>query len=259
MPSPANLPGVGAEESDSVLPESVLPAVARAADVADAFEDELPAGSAATPPASAPFDDEVPEFSAETRADPLPEPEGVPFDPIATTPSEADAAGTTNSDSGPATDDELMPFESTAPASTTPVVAPETTEEPAWAPRTLPMDDWKSPPRPMLSVKARSPSAVHRGEIVTAYYDIKNTGNAPAEDVVLTVRLPEELLHKHGAVVEHRIERLGPGESRRARLQARARSTGTARLDAKLSHGDQDDELAAVSIRVVGQSAAPRR
>jgi hypothetical protein len=59
--------------------------------------------------------------------------------------------------------------------------------------------------------------------------------------------------------VEHRIERLEPGESRRARLLARARSAGTARLDATLSRGGQNNEQAAVSIRVVGQSAAPQR
>jgi uncharacterized membrane protein len=120
------------------------------------------------------------------------------------------------------------------------------------------MDERDAPPRPILSVKARSPDAVLRGEIVTAYYDITNIGNAPADDVVLTVHLPEELLHKHGDVVEHRIERLEPGESRRARLLARARSTGMARVDATLSHGDQNKQTA-VSIRVVGQSVTRNR
>ena len=262
---PASVGSVAATEPipfDDELPDSVMPAAARPAVASEAFEDELPGGNPTTPPDVTPFDDVLPEPPPSTHVDsrlPQSEPSGAPFDPPAPAPGEADATGTTASDSAPPMDDAVLPSESAEPAVTAPAVEPDSTQEPAWAPRTLPMDEWDTPPRPVLNIKALSPSAVRRGEVVTAYYDITNTGNAPAEDVVLTVHLPEELLHKHGDVVEHRIERLAPGESRRARLLARARSTGTARLDATLSHGDQNDEQTAVSIRVVGQSAAPRR
>jgi hypothetical protein len=79
------------------------------------------------------------------------------------------------------------------------------------------------------------------------------------ENVVLTVHLPQELLHRHGELVEHHIERLEPGESRRAKLLARARTTGTARLDATLSLDDRDEKRAEVSIRVVGDAPTARR
>jgi hypothetical protein len=282
MPSRAELPGNDPGDTDLIIPESILPGAASLTRPAEAFEDELPASTA--PPAetypsdpsattdsavpeaempavATPFDDAIPETSSSIPADSS-RPESstqAPFDPFSVHPAEPDPVTTTSSDSEAPANDAVLPLEGTSPRATTPTSEPDSTEEPDWAPRTLPADNWDSPPRPILSVKARSPNAVHRGEIVTAYYDITNTGNAPAEDVVLTVRLPDELLHKHGTIVEHRIERLEPGESRRARLLARARTAGTARLDATLSHRNHDDEQAAVSIRVVGQSAAPRR
>jgi hypothetical protein len=275
MPLPADVPGNPAD-ADLIVPDSILPATAIPSGPVNAFDDELPAGvvelnpfdpaaaaadrAADMPAAAIPFDDVIPDPSSGSPADTAPAlSESTPFDPFAATPAEADAPNTPSSDHNEPMDDAVLPLERPTPAPATPAVEPDRTQEPAWAPRTLATDEWESPPRPILNVKARSPHAVHRGEIVTAYYDITNTGNAPAVDVVLTVHLPVELLHKHGNVVEHRIERLEPGESRRARLLARARSNGTARLDATLSHADQNDAEAAVSIRVVGGNTGPRR
>lgn len=260
---------------EPVLPADDPPAVATATGATIGFDDELPPSSVALPaesPAAAPasvipFDDEVPATVAETTPAAAPvlpgafsaqeEPaNSAPFDPFANTASPEEPLVTTTSDSDTPIEPELVPDVAT-PAATAPVVPAD--DGPGWAPRPLPLDTEQPAARPIVSIKAISPTTVRKGEVVTAYYDIVNMGDAPAENVVLTVHLPQELLHRHGELVEHHIDRLEPGESRRARLLARARATGTARLDATLSLDDRDEKRAEVSIRVVGDAPATRR
>jgi hypothetical protein len=68
---------------------------------------------------------------------------------------------------------------------------------------------------------------------------VTNSGNAPATDVVLTVELPPGLLHHDGThTVCHRMVRIAPGETRRARLVTRIEVAGRHSLDARLRAGD---------------------
>lgn len=114
------------------------------------------------------------------------------------------------------------------------------------------------PLRPRLRVSSDSPASVARGEVVTTIYEISNDGTAAAENVTLTVHVTEELLHRHGADVKHTIDRLEPGETRRARLLTRARTSGTATLDAALTYdGDEaDSELSYVRVTTTGENAS---
>ncbi|MFO1094749.1 MAG: hypothetical protein U0992_15800 [Planctomycetaceae bacterium] len=82
------------------------------------------------------------------------------------------------------------------------------------------------PPRPILSVTGTADRAARTGDIVTTVYEIANTGDAPAEGLVLTVFVPPELQHKHGDQVEHRITRLLPGQTHKAKLLTRAAERG---------------------------------
>lgn len=137
-----------------------------------------------------------------------------------------------------------------------PVIEPEPVDQsdppPIWAPTPRPLPLEASPsPRPVLSLAVQATETARTGEIVTTIYEIANTGDAPAEAVVLTVHVPRELRHRHGELVEHRIERLAPGESRSARLYTRASAVGVAKLDAVLSHNGLDSDAQVVSVRVV--------
>lgn len=123
---------------------------------------------------------------------------------------------------------------------------------PAPAPRPVPIDPTR-PPRPLLSLDARTDKAVRAGEVVTTVYEIRNEGDAPAEGVVLTVHVPPELQHKYGKEVEHRIRRLQPGESRQARLLTLASSEGTAELDAVLLLDGAAEDKSTIAVRVLNR------
>jgi len=107
-------------------------------------------------------------------------------------------------------------------------------------------------PRPLLSLNARTSNSVRTGDVVTTVYEIRNTGDAAAEEVILTVYVPPELQHKYGKEVEHRIQRLQPGESHQARLLTRASTSGTAQLEAVLSLDGAATGESRVSVRVLG-------
>lgn len=126
---------------------------------------------------------------------------------------------------------------------------------PTPAPRPVPIDPTR-PPRPLLSLAAHTDKTVRAGEVVTTIYEITNEGEAPAEEVVLTVHVPSELQHKYGKKVEHRIDRLQPGESRRARLLTLASSEGTAELDAILLLDGAAEDKSTVSVRVLNRRPA---
>jgi hypothetical protein len=123
------------------------------------------------------------------------------------------------------------------------------------APRPVPLDS-AHPPRPILSVHANARGAVRTGDILTTDFEITNDGDAPADDIVLTVFVPPELRHKHGLEVEHRIKRLLPGQSHRARLLTKAATPGTAELDAVLSTEGQPADEQTLKVRVVGATPA---
>jgi hypothetical protein len=111
--------------------------------------------------------------------------------------------------------------------------------QPAPLARPLPLTEQRPEPHAVLRIAARAPERAVPGEIVTTVYEISNSGDAPASDVVLTVRLTPELEHRVGSEVEHRIPILAPGELRRARLITRAAASGMATLDATLASGNQ--------------------
>ena len=143
-------------------------------------------------------------------------------------------------------------------------VVQEPVLEPDWnpTPRPIPIDSVQ-PARPLLSLKARSPATAATGDVVTTVFEIINDGDAPAEGVLLTVHLAPALKHKHGETVEHRIEQLGPGESRTATIYMRAAQEGIAKFDAVLSLGGQDEDAHEYAVRITlpktGNSRTPPR
>lgn len=164
----------------------------------------------------------------------------------------------------PAADPE--PATDTPPALVMPATPalPEEPTRPEWPaldrneplePRPRPLVE-SVPLQPLLHINSTSPDVVTRGDVVTTVYEISNEGTAAAENVTLTVHLTGELLHRYGAAVKHTVERLEPGETRRARLLTRARESGTATLDAALTQDGENVDSELSYIRVTTAEAA---
>ncbi|QDU40579.1 hypothetical protein Mal4_49370 [Maioricimonas rarisocia] len=118
-----------------------------------------------------------------------------------------------------------------------PIVEPQ--PEPIVEPEPEPVPEPRPARKPLLTLKGRmTTSPIVAGGPVAALYEVTNHGNAVATDVVITVNLPAELKHEHGRVVEHRIARLAPGETRRARLETIAVSSGRIRLEANVNSAE---------------------
>ena len=213
----------------------------------------------AVEPAPALFDEPIVDAPVEESpvAMPADPPEEEPvnaFDPFDSAPAAADEPPVMPSwlleenEAPPAIADErpVPDF----PAFDEPVVE-EPAPEPDWdpTPRPVPLDPVQ-PPRPLLSLKARSQATAATGDVVTTVFEIVNDGDAPAEGVLLTVHLDPALKHKHGATVEHHIDQLAPGESRTATLYTRAAREGIAKFDAVLSHAGQDDDAHEYAVRI---------
>ncbi|MBL8848994.1 MAG: hypothetical protein JNG89_04890 [Planctomycetaceae bacterium] len=233
--------------SEPITPELALPEP-EPTPVAESFSEPITPLLADEPPAVAPdwspYDPRVPPEDA------------MPIEPLFT----QDIAPVQEEEFTPLPAEDVQQFEPITPEFTPdPVPARDIAEEsvtpePAHTPRPLPLGTQK--PRPVLTLNGNSREAVRTGDIVTTVYEIVNAGDVPADGVVLTVFVPPELQHKHGERVEHRIDRLLPGQSHSARLLTRASATGTAKLDAILSvEGEAEDEHV-ISVRVLGPRPA---
>jgi hypothetical protein len=239
------------EPADLALPEMPFES-----ETAPAFIDE--------PIVSAPAEEPV-VLPEETAAEPAPTD---PFDPFGSEPAappeepvipswilEEDdgppARNTRPSTTLPAADEPVI--EESIPVEPEMALPEEPEEDQGWSstPRPVPLDPVQAP-QPLLSLRTRSQTTAAAGDVVTTVFEISNTGDGAADEVLLTVHLAPGLKHKHGDTVEHHIATLGPGETRTARLYTRAAATGVARFDAVLSHaGESDDEQShAVQIAV---------
>jgi hypothetical protein len=261
------------ETQFSVKTEVLAAAFPEPAPVEESIVPEIALPEAQPEPAIVPFEEPVsPLLADDTTApagwnayDPTVPPENeAPIEPLVS--QEPEPIGPTESfvpDAQP-TIPEFAPIEPLDREPLHPSVVEESVvpeEAPMPQPRPIPIDPTR-PPRPLLSLTARTDKAVRAGEVVTTVYEIKNEGEAPAQDVTLTVHIPPELQHKYGKEVEHRIRQLRPGESHQARLLTRASAEGTAQLDAiLLLEGTPEDE-SKLSVKVLGarpqSSARPR-
>ncbi len=105
--------------------------------------------------------------------------------------------------------------------------------------------------RPKLVVDFDPPKTVKVGEEVEAHYTITNVGTADATGIRLLVEVPPSLRHRFGDLVEHKISRLAPKESRRALFAALAEGAGRMSLNWTLEADDlpnqSDSEWLAVT------------
>ncbi|WP_139228256.1 hypothetical protein [Planctomicrobium piriforme] len=117
------------------------------------------------------------------------------------------------------------------------------------------------PGAPELKLSYTSVSALKRGDVLSMTFSVTNIGTAAADDVLLYVRLSGEFEHRYGEFVQHRIGHLEPGQTRRALLQATARTPGDARLATSLKMGDLEAEARELKIPIstteIGTTAQP--
>ena len=98
------------------------------------------------------------------------------------------------------------------------------------------------PGQPRLVIEFDPPNAVKVGEEVEAYYTVTNVGTADATGIRLLVEVPAQLRHRFGELVEHKISRLTPNESRRALFAALAEGSGRLPLNWTLEANELDSQ-----------------
>lgn len=129
-----------------------------------------------------------------------------------------------------------------------PTVVPEAVKRPAFV------------GRPKLVIQFEPPKAVKVGEELEAYYTVTNVGTADATGIRLLVEVPAQLRHRFGELVEHKISRLTPNESRRALFAALAETSGQLPLNWTLEANELDTLNDAEWVAVLpGPKVAPER
>ncbi len=96
--------------------------------------------------------------------------------------------------------------------------------------------------QPKLIIQFDPPNAVQVGEEVEAYYTVTNVGTADATGIRLLVEVPAQLRHRFGELVEHKISRLTPHESRRALFAALAEDSGRMPLNWTLEANELENQ-----------------
>ena len=114
--------------------------------------------------------------------------------------------------------------------------APVAPAEPEIVPQ--PVQRPKTVGKPKLVVQFEPPRTVKVGEEVEAFYTITNVGTADATGIRLLVEVPQNLRHRFGDLVEHKISRLAPNESKRALFAALAENAGRMPLNWTLEAND---------------------
>ncbi len=134
------------------------------------------------------------------------------------------------------------------PEPVVPTVIPEAVKRPAIA------------GRPKLVIQFDPPNAVKVGQELEAYYTVTNVGTADATGIRLLVEVPAQLRHRSGELVEHKISRLTPNESRRALFAALAEGSGRLPLNWTLEANELDTQSDAEWLTVLpGAKTAPVR
>ncbi len=107
---------------------------------------------------------------------------------------------------------------------------------------------------PQLKLTYTALPSLKQGDTLSMIFSLTNIGTAPADDVQLYLRLSGEFEHRYGDYVHHRVGRLEPGQTRRALLQATARTPGQGRLVTSVTM--QGNETEARELRIPISSVA---
>jgi hypothetical protein len=121
-------------------------------------------------------------------------------------------------------------------------------------------EDESKPSRLLLEIDG--PRAARIGQTCNFEIRVKNPGRTKAERITLSVELPAELVHEVAQSLEQKVATISPGETYRALVRTRAKSTGKATVKADAAIDDQADAKASAMIDISpGASAgrAPRR
>ena len=109
--------------------------------------------------------------------------------------------------------------------------------------------------RARLSLAVSGPGAALIGEACKFEIRITNTGSESADQLTLSVELPDELVHQVGQSLEQHIEKLAPGQTYRALVRAQATSSGKTGLKIDVSENAAIVARSSASV-VIGASAS---
>jgi hypothetical protein len=96
----------------------------------------------------------------------------------------------------------------------------------------------------------RTPRQVSVDNRVRTVFEIRNPGTAELTDLVISVEVTDELDHAKGRILEHRIDRLRPGQTYQTRLTTTAVRDGKARVRSKLTAAENLDTSLEAEIEV---------
>lgn len=109
--------------------------------------------------------------------------------------------------------------------------------------------------RARVRLEIAGPRAALIGQACKFEIRVTNQGSATADNLTLSVELPDELVHQVGNSLEQHIAKLGPGQTYRALVRAQARASGSIVLTAEVA---DDDTIVARSSASVAIGAASR-
>jgi hypothetical protein len=154
------------------------------------------------------------------------------------------------------------------PAAFEPVLPEAVAQEPAPAEPMLPLDrpareksapatQWRERVQTArgkggvpIFFEMRTPRNVSVEKPVATVFEIRNPGAAPLTDLVILVEVTDELDHKKGRILEHRIEKLAPGGVYFTRLTTTAIRDGKARVRSTLTSAENLESRLEAEIEV---------
>ncbi len=109
--------------------------------------------------------------------------------------------------------------------------------------------------RARLGLAVSGPRAALIGQTCKFEVRVTNAGPAPADQLTLSVELPDELVHQVGPSLEQHIERLAPGQTYRALVRAKANSSGKTVLKVDLSENAAIVARSSASVAIGASSS----
>lgn len=104
--------------------------------------------------------------------------------------------------------------------------------------------------RPNLQVEVKAPKAIVIGEELPLEILISNTGTGAANDLMLTEKVPNGLIHPGGSILENKIDRIAPGEAKKLTLTLKSSAPGTATNILLLADGKGFSKEVKTEIRI---------
>jgi hypothetical protein len=115
-----------------------------------------------------------------------------------------------------------------------------------------------------LVLEISGPGSARIGQSCNFEIRVKNPGLAAVRNITLSVELPAELVHEVAPSLEQKVATVGPGQTYRALVRTRVKSSGKATLTADVAIDDRPDAQTTATVEIsqptrLSSSRPPRR